>query len=307
MRLSKPLASGRALQAGVAAVAASLALAGCASVPAASPPGAAAAAPAGTGARHDPFEGLNRGLYRIGNALDHAIVHPIIAGYRRIAPRPVRHAVHNVVQNLDEPVVFVNDVLQAHPKAAAGTAVRFFANSTVGVGGIFDAASTAGIPHHDNGFGSTLGRYGVAPGPYIYIPLLGPTTVRDAVGDGVDWFTDPVSWGNTRRARTFDITRTALGLIDEREQADAQLRELESTAVDPYATLRSVYLQSRAAEVKGQSATELAPLPEFPEPAPEPAPEAAPGAPETSPPPPEAPPPDQPQTPPPAAGPTSGP
>jgi phospholipid-binding lipoprotein MlaA len=252
---------------------AAVTLAGCATAPAglsatANPPPV----------RHDPFEGLNRGLYRMGMALDRTLARPVLAGYRRLAPRPVRRAVHNVIQNLDEPVVFVNDVLQAHPKAAAGTAVRFVANSTVGIGGIFDAAETAGIAHHDNGFGSTLGRYGVGPGPYIYLPLLGPTTLRDATGDVVDWVADPVGLAGTSAGRGAEVARTALSLIDEREQADAELRRLERTAVDPYATLRSVYLQSRAAEVKGSGETELEPLPELPEPAPEPPAEAAPDA-----------------------------
>ncbi|MDE2488559.1 MAG: VacJ family lipoprotein [Alphaproteobacteria bacterium] len=257
-----------------AALAAAVALAGCATVPGPTGPGAAAVAPPGTGAHHDPFQRMNRGLFALGEALDRTFVRPVMAVYHRVAPRPVRHAVHNVVQNLDEPVVFLNDVLQVHPKAAATTAVRFFANSTVGVGGIFDAASTAGLEHHDNGFGSTLGRYGVGTGPYLYIPVFGPTTLRDAVGDGVDWFTDPFALANTSKARAFDWTRTVVSLLDEREQADEELRALQSTSVDPYASLRSVYFQSRAAEVNGAGATELEPLPAFPD-APETAPPSA--------------------------------
>jgi phospholipid-binding lipoprotein MlaA len=277
------------------ASAAGLLLAGCASVSGAAAPGTTAAAPAVAPRRHDPFEGLNRGFFRLGDVIDRGLVHPILAGYRRLAPRPVRRAVHNVVTNLDEPVIFINDVLQAHPKTAAKTAVRFFANSTVGVGGIFDAAATAGIPHHDNGFGSTLGRWGVGPGPYFYLPLLGPTTLRDVTGDAVDWVSDPFSWLHINNARSVGFTEAAVSLLDEREQADAELRALKNTAVDPYATLRSAYLQSRAAEVKGGE-TELEPLPELPEPppsvpapAPEAAPQTAPG-PTTAPPPAEAPP-----------------
>jgi len=236
---------------------------------------------------------MNRGLYTVGDALDRTVVHPIVAGYRRVAPRPVRRAVHNVVQNLDEPVVFVNDVLQVHPKAAGATLVRFVANSTVGVAGIFDAAETAGLPHHDNGFGSTLGHYGVGPGPYFYVPLLGPTTLRDAFGAGVDFAADPLSWTRFGNAQTVGIARTGLSLLDEREQADAQLRALRNTAADPYATLRSVYLQSREAEIKGPEAP-LEDLPEVPEPTPQSSPPDA----ET---PPEAPPPAQPEpTPPPS-------
>lgn len=247
--------------AGVALIAA--VLSGCATVPAAGP---GASAEVGTGARHDPFERTNRGLFALGQALDRTFVRPLVAAYRHVLPRPVRHAVHNVVQNLDEPVVFANDVLQLHPVAAGKTAVRFVANSTVGVGGIFDAASTAGLPHRDNGFGATLGHYGVGPGAYFYVPLLGPTTVRDAVGQGVDIALDPFSWTRFRNAQTFDVARTSLSLIDERVEADKELRALDATAADPYATMRSVYLQSRQAEIKGPDAAldELPPLPDTP-------------------------------------------
>ena len=283
MRQVRKLAIGRIAIPGV--VAAALLLAGCATAPAAPPPGRAAAAPPHA-PRRDPLEGLNRGLFAIGDAIDRGLIHPIVAGYRRIAPRPVRQAVHNVVQNLDEPVVFANDLLQAHPKAAARTAVRFVANSTVGVAGIFDAAAGAGLPHHDNGFGATLGHYGVGPGPYLYVPLLGPTTLRDALGEGVDFVTDPLTWARFGNAQTVGIARTSLDLLDQREQADAQLRALKATAADPYATLRSVYLQSREAEIRGADAP-LESLPELPEsppaaappapvePAPAPPPEAA--------------------------------
>jgi phospholipid-binding lipoprotein MlaA len=264
------------------ASAAALVVSGCAT---ATPPGAApGAVSANPSPRHDPFEGANRGLYRLGDLVDKGVVHPILAGYRRIFPRPIRRAVHNVVQNLDEPVVFVNDVLQAHPKAAAKTAVRFFANSTVGVAGIFDAASTAGLPHHDNGFGSTMGRWGVPPGPYIFLPVFGPTTLRDAAGDGVDWFTDPLSWARFPNARPVDLARTGLSLLDDRESADAELRALQKTAVDPYASLRAAYLLQRQSEVKGADFPPLEPLPEVPEPSPPTGPAQPGAAPPASPP-----------------------
>ena len=292
MRQVRNLASRRGTAAG--AILLALILAGCAAGPRPSAPGSPAPVAAANGTpRHDPLEGMNRGLYRVGDSLDRGIVHPIVAVYRRIVPRPVRQGVHNVLQNLDEPVVFVNDVLQGHPKAAGTTVIRFAANSTVGVAGIFDAAATAGLPHHDNGFGSTLGHYGVAPGPFIYLPLLGPTTLRDAFGEGIDFVADPLSWTRFGNAQTVGIARTGLDLLDEREQADARLRALRNTAADPYATLRSVYLQSREAEIKGPEAP-LETLPELPEPSatpePPPAPDTAPEAPATAPAPTEPPP-----------------
>lgn len=233
---------------------------------------------------HDPFEGTNRKMFDVGQALDHGIVRPIVGGYRRITPRPVRVGLHNLLQNLDEPTVLLNDVLQLHPKAAGKTALRFVSNTVFGIAGIFDPATKAGLPHHDNGFGSTLGRYGVGSGPYVYVPLLGATSLRDMVGDGVDFVSDPLSYV-LPKAHKVTVTRTALSLLDDREQAEEDLRKLEAAA-DPYATLRSVYIQSREAEIKGPDAP-LEALPEIPpepaapppsEPAPQAAPQAAPVA-----------------------------
>lgn len=240
-------------------------------------PGASAAASAPQDhPRGDPFESLNRGLFRLGQAIDHALVSPIVGGYRRITPQPIRHAVTNVLQNLNEPVVFVNDVLQAHFGPAGRTAVRFAANSTVGVAGIFDPAAKAGLPHHDNGFGSTLGRYGVGPGPYIFVPILGPTSLRDAIGEGIDYAADPLTWTKFKGATKFEVGRTTLSLLHERLDAEQDLRTLDQTAADPYATVRSVYLQSRQAEIKGPE-TRLEPLPELP-------PESSPASPPVTPP-----------------------
>ena len=265
-----------------------LLLGGCAA-PAAglTPPGASAAVSAPQDhPRGDPFESLNRGLFRLGRAIDRAVVAPIVGGYRRITPQPIRHAVTNVLQNINEPVVFVNDVLQTHFGPAGRTAVRFVANSTVGVAGIFDPAAQAGLPHHDNGFGSTLGHYGVGPGPYIYVPVLGPTSLRDAIGEGVDYVTDPLTWARYRGALAVDVARTTLSLAHERLEAEQDLRTLDQTAADPYATTRSVYLQSRQAEINGPETT-LEPLPELP-------PESPPASPAVTPPPAASPGPDQP-------------
>ena len=260
-------------------IASALLTAGCATpITTTRAPGGAVAAVPGSG---DPFEGANRKLFNLGRTLDRSLVRPVVGGYRRIVPHPIRVALHNVLQNLDEPLVFVNDVLQLHPATAARTAVRFAGNSTVGIGGILDPAAKAGLPHHDNGFGSTLGRYGVGAGPYAYVPLLGPTSLRDVVGEGVDFFIDPL--GNVLpKARKIAITRTALTLLDEREAAEDDLRKLEDAA-DPYATMRSVYQQSRNAEIKGPDAS-LEALPEIPPaPAEPPPPAAAPTTPEPGP------------------------
>lgn len=239
----------------------------------------------------DPFEGLNRRMFGFGRAFDRRIIRPVLGGYGSVVPGPVRHAVHNLLQNLGEPLVFVNDVLQARFSAGARTAARFAGNSTLGLAGLFDPATVAGLPHHDNGFGTTLGRYGAGPGPYFYVPLLGPSDLRDAIGAGVDLVADPLPWGHLRNAREVRAALTTLSLLDERQQAEKDLQTLEAVAADPYATLRSVYLQSRKAEITGRDA-ELEDLPDLPtdpptasppKPAPVPAPDPAPAPPAPAP------------------------
>ncbi len=253
------------------AIACALGLTGCATIGGPGAAGRVAHAPG------DPFEGLNRPLFGFGQSLDHGLVQPLVRGYQH-SPGLLRRALHNVLQNADEPLVLLNDLMQGRIGTAARTAVRFVGNSTLGVAGLFDPATSAGLPHHDNDFGLTLGRYGFAPGAYLYVPVLGPTTMRDAVGAGVDFVADPLSWARLRNAKSISLARTALSLIDERVEAEDDLRSLETGAADPYASFRSVYLQSRAAAIKGEEAG-LEPLPDLPTP---PAP-AAPSPPETHP------------------------
>jgi phospholipid-binding lipoprotein MlaA len=189
----------------IAVVAAALLLASCASLPG---PEAQPSGPAQAGSNADPFEPLNRRLAGVGRVVRHA------------TPRPVRHGVHNVLQNADEPLVAMNDVLQGRFGAGARTLARFAANTTLGLVGLLDPATKAGLPHHDNGFALTLGRYGVPAGPHLFLPLVGPLTVREAVGGAVDYVTDPVGLARYGGAREVNIARTALSLVDEREPAE---------------------------------------------------------------------------------------
>lgn len=229
-------------------------------------PGLQAAASPPVSSPGDPFEGLNRGMFSLGRAVDKRIIRPLLGGYGSVVPGPIRRSVHNALQNLGEPLVFVNDVLQARIGAGAKTAVRFVGNSTFGLAGLFDPAARAGLAHHDNGFGDTLGRYGAGPGPYFYVPLLGPTDLRDAIGAGIDLVADPLPWGRIKSSRAVRATITTLSLIDQRQEAEKNLKTLDAVAADPYATMRSVYLQSRKAVISGQE-PELEVLPEL---APEP-------------------------------------
>lgn len=197
----------------------------------------------------DPLERMNRRFFNTQSGIDRHFFRPIALFYQRVVPRPIRSALRNIIRNLTEPVVFANDMLQLRPGRALRTLSRFTINTTVGIGGVLDVAKTADLPHRNNGFGNTLGRYGVGPGPYLYLPLIGPTTVRDLLGGQVDGLTLPLSAGFPFGRLDYQLSRGVVSTLDTRAESDGELRALLDGAVDPYATLRSVYLQNRAAEI----------------------------------------------------------
>ncbi|WP_239025843.1 MlaA family lipoprotein [Sphingomonas paeninsulae] len=197
----------------------------------------------------DPIEGVNRGLFSVHQFLDRIFFRPVAMAYKAVVPKVVRTGVRHVISNLTEPVVFLNDVLQLKPKRAVRTFGRFTINTVLGVGGVIDVAKGEKLPHRDNGFGNTLGRYGVGPGPYLFIPLIGPTDFRDLIGGQADGGILPLAVGDPFNRTAFVLPYIALDGLDQRVESDGDLKALLSGAADPYATLRSVYLQSRAAEV----------------------------------------------------------
>lgn len=207
-------------------------------------------------------------MFKLHNGFDRAIFRPAALGYRDAVPKPVRKGIRHLLSNLSEPIVFLNDLLQLRPKRAAQTFARFFINSTAGIGGVLDVAKTARLPHHDNNFGTTLAHYGVGPGPYLFLPFLGPTTLRDFVGGQGEDFILPLVLGNPLDRLEFQLPRGVLAGLDLRAESDAQLKALLNSAADPYATLRSVYLQARASEVRGNRAhgDEALPLPALDDP-----------------------------------------
>jgi phospholipid-binding lipoprotein MlaA len=211
----------------------------------------------------DPLEGLNRFFYKINRVIDHVLLRPLALGYQHITPKPIQKAVHNVVTELGEPLVFVNDVLQIKPKRAVGTAVRFGINATFGLAGTFDPAAGIGLPHHDNGFAITLGRYGIKPGPYVFLPLLGPTDFRDLIGLGVDTYADPIRLVQYPYANTVTIGVAVFDGLDQRVRAESDLNQIEEMGTDPYATLRSLYLQDKEAQIRGDKPLNIQELPDF--------------------------------------------
>jgi phospholipid-binding lipoprotein MlaA len=224
----------------------------------------------------DPWEPMNRGLYSVHKVLDKVLVRPLMLVYTHVTPSPLRAGLRNAAGNLGEPITFVNDVLQVKPKRAGRTLTRFATNSTIGVLGVFDVASAAGLPaRHYSDFGQTLGRYGIGPGPFLFLPILGPSSVRDVGGRVVDNFADPVNWVHYEGDTYVRIARPTVNGLELRAFFDMEIQQLDQTATDPYVTLRSAYLQNRRSLVSdGQVDVEALPSfePEAPAPAPSPAP-----------------------------------
>ena len=199
----------------------------------------------------DPWERMNRTTYRFNDALDRAIAKPLARGYRKITPRAVQKGIGNFFDNLGYPVVMVNDLLQGQFKAFASDTGRLLLNTTLGIGGLLDPATAAGLDKNDRDFGQTLGKWGLRSGPYVVIPFLGPSDVRDAVGRVGDVYSDPrhyirndwVSWGLWGAGEIELRAR----LLDE----DAAIEG----AYDPYAFVRSAYLQHRDFKVSGGQST----------------------------------------------------
>ncbi len=201
---------------------------------------------------NDPFEPTNRFLFKVDAGLDKVIVRPIIKTYRFAVPEQGRRGVDNFVNNLRTPVTFINDVLQGEISRAGTTLGRFVVNTGVGFFGFFDVGEKWGMEYHGEDFGQTMAVWGVPDGPYIYIPLLGPSTVRDGLGYGVDAFvTDPIAW-YTRGSGSMKWVQWAdfgLMYVDAKDSAMDPLDELKKSSLDYYAALRSSYRQYRTKEI----------------------------------------------------------
>lgn len=218
-------------------------------VAAAAAPVMAVAADGGPAVR-DPFEPVNRALFKFNTAVvDRFLVRPVVRVYRAVTPAPVRRGLGNATSNLREPATVVNAILQARPAVAAKATGRFLVNSTVGLGGLIDVAGRQGLDREPADFGQTLGRWGVGQGPYLYLPVVGPTTVRDGVGGLVGYAADPVSQATGGTDTDFAVGRSVVRGLEARSEADALIDSVMTDSTDPYATIRGAYAQSRAATV----------------------------------------------------------
>jgi phospholipid-binding lipoprotein MlaA len=194
----------------------------------------------------DPWERMNRTSYKINDVLDKAILRPLARGYSK-TPRFMQSGVHNFIDNLEYPVVIVNDLLQGQVKPFFSDIARLLLNTTIGIGGVLDPASSAGLDKNNRDFGQTLGKWGVPAGPYLVVPIFGPYNVRDGIGTlTVDTYANP------RNYFKFWVNAGIWGArsIDRR----ARLLPLDATldsAYDPYAFVRNAYQQQRDFMIHG--------------------------------------------------------
>jgi len=205
---------------------------------------------------NDPLEPLNRTIFDFNIFVDEYVLRPVAKAYEYL-PDLVRNSVRNFLRNLKSPVILANDIMQGEVERAGDTMGRFMFNTMVG-GGLFDPASDAGIPYHEEDFGQTLAVWGVESGPYLMLPILGPSTFRDTGGIVVDRFIDPITyWGENSSRDWPEYAGAILGFtnaIDMRSRNYRQVEDLQETSLDFYATVRSLYRQQRQSVIENSDA-----------------------------------------------------
>jgi phospholipid-binding lipoprotein MlaA len=208
-----------------------------------------------TAGRHapksDPLQGANMKTFAVAQALDGNLIKPTAMAYSHTVPEPARMGIRNFFRNLHEPVVALNFLLQLKPGKAFKTLGRFAVNTTVGAAGLFDMAKKKpfNLPYRSNGFANTLAYYGVKPGPFLYLPLVGPTTVRDLFGLAIDTTTMPTSGLAPITGRVYAATSMAAKTVDARSENDDGLNAVIDSNPHGYSTIREAYLAKREAEV----------------------------------------------------------
>jgi phospholipid-binding lipoprotein MlaA len=202
---------------------------------------------------NDPLENTNRKIFEFNQFVDRNAIVPAAKAYRTALPDPVRDSLRDFLNNLREPLVFVNDTLQGQFDRAGKDVARFVVNSTIGMGGTVDVMGRWGIPYHEEDLGLTLGAWGVPEGPYLVVPILGPSTPRDLGGQVAEGFGDPwnrLVTGNPWTLYWIPFVRGAVSGIDQRSRYIETLADIERTSLDYYATIRSLYRQRRAALIR---------------------------------------------------------
>ncbi|MEE9299781.1 MAG: VacJ family lipoprotein, partial [Alphaproteobacteria bacterium] len=203
---------------------------------------------------------VNRGIFEFNRHLDSFVLKPVATAYNTWIPGFFRERVHSMLVNLRAPVILANDLLQGEGERAGITVARFLVNSTLGFAGMFDMAAEMGLEHHDEDFGQTLAVWGLGEGPYLVIPLLGPSNLRDGAGRVVDLFLDPF---NYLVDDEYIYARSGVALLDARARHSGLIEDLEATSIDLYATYRTLYRQHRGDEIRNGDLPPPAYLPDM--------------------------------------------
>jgi phospholipid-binding lipoprotein MlaA len=206
----------------------------------------------------DPCEKFNRCAFKFNDGLDRIVLKPVSKAYVKVVPNFIRTGVGNGFDNIGYLNVILNDLLQGKWGQGLGDAGRMAVNTTVGVVGVMDVASKWGLPSHKNDFGMTLGKWGSGPGPYLVLPLLGPSTGRDAPGILVARYTNPLSLFHLRPE--VSLTLTVLDIVDTRSRLESVIQFRDTAALDPYVFTRDAYLQRRRTLIYGD---QTPPAPDF--------------------------------------------
>ena len=213
-----------------------LLLTACASVP-----------PGSTADRRDPFERYNRAMFSFNKTVDDKVLKPVATGYVDVIPDLVRTAISNFFGNIGDVWTAVNNYLQGKPREGTNDLARVVLNSTFGIVGLIDVATPAGLVQHEEDFGQTLGVWGVKSGPYLVLPILGASTVRDGLARPVDLYADPITQIDSAGVEN---SLRALRLVDDRATLLYSTRMMEDAALDPYLFVRDAYLQRRESRVR---------------------------------------------------------
>ena len=232
--------------------------------PSVAPPTDVASLPGDAGEVSDPFEKMNRSVFERNMRFNHAVIYPAAKAYHKGVPEPVRNSIGNFVSNLNEPFVFANDALQLRLEAAATTVGRFAINSTVGVGGLFDIATKQKLPQQSGDFGQTLYVWGMRNSPYLVLPVIGPTNVRDLLGTTVEFAaanaaaiptvanavpaSNLLSPNITNATNNLTVAGSVASPFTKLDQV-VEMAQLEDSSIDFYSMLRSVVYQKRQAEL----------------------------------------------------------
>lgn len=233
-------------------------LAGCATPPPDSDPEAVA----DFQQLNDPLEPMNRSVFEFNQAIDRAMFKPVARAYHDYVPDYGRERVRDLLHNWSSPLVFANDVLQGEPDRAMQTLMRFAFNTGWGALGLFDVAGAGGIPYHEEDLGQTFAVWGVGEGPYLVLPILGPSNPRDTVGMVAEWVVDPVDYRLGDANNTWAVySRSGVSGLNKREENLEALDDIERNALDVYASIRALYRQHRQAEIRNKTDVKKLPKP----------------------------------------------